>query len=95
MTRPIFPNITDARDDAQRVFEASQNPGRWDRRVPPHGLDLKCGHCTAGHRLPGRSSWQVVGGWPDWHFEATCECGTVLAGDLFKEWADHVREVTG
>lgn len=93
MTRPIFPNITDSRDDAERSFWARQNPGRWGRPVPPHGFDLKCGHCVEGHRLPGRASWT----WPDrlgGPTSAVCECETVLSGvDILDVWADHVREV--
>ena len=87
-----FSNVRDSRDDARRVFEASQSPGRWDRPVPPHGVDLKCPHCIAGHRYVGRL--RFAGEWPDVRAEAECECGEVLVGpDPVKTWAAHVREV--
>lgn len=90
-----FSNVYDTRNDAERAFWSSIDTQRKRRRRPiSHGFDLKCGHCISGHRMPGRSKWRWVGDWPDFHIEATCQCGAVLVGgDVFKAWEDHVREV--
>lgn len=93
--RGDFSNVYDTRNDAERAFWSSVDAKRkWGRRIPEHGLDLKCGHCTAGHRMPGRREWRWVGTFPNHHVEVDCQCGqTLVGGDLYKAWADHVREV--
>lgn len=72
--------------DYQREITNREKSGRAPLG---HGLDLKCPHCVAGHRMPSR--WHIEGPFGATVAVGTCECGQELRGDVIAAWEVHVR----